>query len=119
MAELPAFVRAGMQKATREIKNTAGISLPAVYDDLTQRGRAAVRQAYVEEQDGDCYYCRCSLDGEPAIDVLAKDVDWSRFPGGRSFLQHPVHLHHCHRTGLTLGAVHALCNAVLWQYDGE
>jgi hypothetical protein len=28
-------------------------------------------------------------------------------------------LHHCHQTGLTIGAVHAKCNAVLWQYHGE
>lgn len=32
---------------------------------------------------------------------------------------YPVHLHHDHKTGLTIGAVHAKCNAVLWQYYGE
>jgi hypothetical protein len=34
-------------------------------------------------------------------------------------LLHPVHLQHSHVTGLTEGAVHAFCNAVLWQYEGR
>jgi hypothetical protein len=37
----------------------------------------------------------------------------------KSFFKYPVHLHHCHKTGLTLGAVHHYCNAYLWQYLGE
>ena len=116
MAELPHGARGKLVRATREIKNTAGISLPAMYDDLTARGRAVAREAYVEQQEGLCYSCKAPLDGDPPP---MPPVDWTRFPGGRSFLKHPVHLHHCHRTGLTLGAVHALCNAVLWQYSGE
>jgi hypothetical protein len=35
------------------------------------------------------------------------------------FLKYPVHLHHSHVTGLTIGAVHAYCNAVLWVYHDE
>ena len=36
-----------------------------------------------------------------------------------NFFKWPVHLHHSHDTGMTIGAVHARCNAVLWQYHGE
>lgn len=119
MAELPPKARAGIAKAAAEIKNLAGITLPARYDDLTQRGRAAAREAYVEEQGGLCYHCKHELNGNPPDEIMSLPIDWTRFPGGRSFLTRPVHLHHCHRTGLTIGAVHALCNAVLWQYHGE
>jgi hypothetical protein len=30
-----------------------------------------------------------------------------------------IHLQHCHKTNMTEGAVHAYCNAVLWQYEGK
>jgi len=30
-----------------------------------------------------------------------------------------MHLHHNHETDMTEGAVHAYCNAVLWQYEGK
>ena len=36
-----------------------------------------------------------------------------------NFFKWPVHLHHCHDTGMTTGAVHCYCNAVLWQYPGK
>ena len=36
-----------------------------------------------------------------------------------SFFKYPVHLHHSHDTGKTIGAVHAYCNAVLWEYYGQ
>jgi hypothetical protein len=41
----------------------------------------------------------------------------SLFP--KNFLKWPVHLHHSHDTGMTIGAVHSYCNAVLWQYHNE
>lgn len=34
-------------------------------------------------------------------------------------LRYPVHLQHNHDTGMTEGAVHARCNAVMWQYLGR
>lgn len=49
--------------------------------------------------------------------VLSKPIDVSLFP--ENFFRWPVHLHHSHKTGMTIGAVHAYCNAVLWQYHGE
>lgn len=35
----------------------------------------------------------------------------------KNFLQHPIHLQHNHTTGMTEGAVHNYCNAVMWQYE--
>ncbi|AGI61771.1 hypothetical protein VCO139_0016 [Vibrio phage VCO139] len=37
----------------------------------------------------------------------------------KNMFQYPIHLHHDHNTGMTIGAVHARCNAVLWEYYGE
>lgn len=93
------------------------MKLPVKYKSLTRQDKRKVRQEYVLQQDGLCYYCNKSLKEPPREDVLAKSIKWQLFPDG--FLKYPVHLHHCHSTGYTLGAVHAYCNAVLWQYHGE
>ena len=88
--------------------------LPVYYDKLTQPERAEVRNQYWKEQEGLCYYCKTELTLSPN---MTKHIDWRKFP--KHFLKNPIHLHHRHDTGLTLGAVHAYCNAVLWQYHGE
>lgn len=93
--------------------------LPAFYPKLSRRERKQVREQYIEEQQGLCFYCGCLLNESPPKSILNKRIDWSRFPGGIRFLRHPIHLQHCHKTGLTEGAVHAYCNAVLWQYEGR
>lgn len=115
MAELPPRWRKGLAKAGRDVAK--GVALPAAYDALSASQRAIAREMYVEQQAGLCFYCKEPLDRDCPIPM--PPIDWSRFPGARGFLKHPVHLHHDHDTGLTLGAVHALCNAVLWQYHGE
>lgn len=92
-------------------------ALPVIYDDLPQAERRLVREQYVSLQNGKCYYCGNPFWSGPRSDVKAKSIDWKRFPP--NFLKWPVHLHHSHDTGLTIGAVHAYCNAVLWQYEGE
>lgn len=92
----------------------------ARYSVLTQRERAIVRDAYVERQGGMCSHCGHPLHEKPPWSITDKIIRWDRFPGGRAgFLRYPVHLHHDHETDYTLGAVHAYCNAVLWQYHGE
>lgn len=73
-----------------------------------------MREEYVRRQDGLCMYCSKSLSEEPVMD---KKINWNMFPEG--FLNYPVHLDHDHSTGLTRGAVHAYCNAVMWQYEGK
>lgn len=90
---------------------------PAIYDELDQSQRQYLRGEYVKAQSGKCHYCNAPLSGQPPDAVAKKRIDWRRFP--RNFLRYPVHLHHSHDTGLTIGAVHARCNAVLWQYHGE
>ena len=93
------------------------MKLPVKYDDLTPDVRKLVREQYVKDQDGLCYYCKCSLRGKPSEEVMQKRIRWSLFP--KHFLKWPIHLHHNRESGLTIGAVHAKCNAVLWQYEGE
>lgn len=92
-------------------------NLPVYYNNLSIHERRLVREQYVKEQDHLCYFCGKSLLDGPPDNILNKKINWNLFPKG--FLDYPVHLQHDHRTGLTEGAVHAYCNAVLWQYHGK
>lgn len=93
------------------------MDLPVNYTLLTQYQRRQVREEYVRLQGGLCHYCGMPLDGKPSKAVLKKRLNMRLFPVG--FLHHPIHLHHDHDTGMTIGAVHARCNGVLFQYHGE
>lgn len=93
------------------------LTLPADYDAMTFAERRMVRLEYVKLQGGHCWHCKAPLLDGPTKEITDKRINWRLFP--KKFLRHPVHLHHNHRTGKTIGAVHALCNAVLWQYHGE
>jgi len=93
------------------------ITLPVNYDNLNQRLRRVIRLQYIEEQNNLCYYCKKPLSNGPSKEVGDKKITESLFPP--AFFMHPVHLHHSHDTGMTIGAVHAYCNAVLWEYEGE
>lgn len=93
------------------------MKLPVKYDSLQPRERRQVREEYVELQNGICMYCGSRLDKDPPDKILSKPIDLTLFPKG--FLTYPVHLQHCHKTGLTEGAVHAYCNAVLWEYEED
>jgi hypothetical protein len=91
------------------------VKLPVKYDDLEWYERKRVRNEYIVVQNGKCFYCKESLDIEAPDWIKNKEVNWNLFPGG--FLNHPIHLQHDHKTGLTEGAVHNYCNAVMWQYE--
>lgn len=93
------------------------MELPKIYDDLTWQERREVRNQYIKEQDGKCMFCDEDLSMPAPEWVTKKPISWKRFP--KNFLKYPVHLQHCHKTGLTEGAVHNYCNAVLWQYHGR
>lgn len=93
------------------------MDLPTDYRSLDWQNRKAVREEYVTRQKGLCRHCSAPLEGDAPSKVTSRHINWTRFP--KNFLKHPVHLHHNHRTGQTIGAVHAYCNAVLWQYHGE
>jgi hypothetical protein len=93
------------------------MKLPANYELLTFPERRAVRNEYVRVQGGKCSHCGMPLDGPPSEAIARKKINKRLFP--ESFFKWPVHLHHSHKTGMTIGAVHNTCNAVLWQYHGE
>ncbi len=93
------------------------LSLPVNYSALLPHEKRIVREEYIRLQDGNCAHCGSPLSGDPRKDVAALPVKESLFP--ENFFRWPVHLHHSHKTGLTIGAVHCHCNAVLWQYYGE
>jgi len=93
------------------------MDLPTNYDALTQPQRAQARRQYAKEQGGKCAHCKCSLYGDPSQEVMAYPLDEMSFP--YRFFAYPIHLHHNHMSGMTIGAVHARCNGVLQRLHGE
>lgn len=93
------------------------VELPVPYTPLTRAERREVRLRYIEKQGGKCHHCKGDLKEDPPSEILEKRIHLYLYPPG--FLDNPVHLHHDHNTDLTIGAVHAYCNAVLWEYYGE
>lgn len=93
------------------------MELPTNYELLSSSERRTARGQYVKLQEGLCYWCRAPLDGPPADGEKRKSIRRDLFPS--NFFKHPIHLQHCHKTGMTEGAVHAHCNAVMWQYYGR
>jgi len=93
------------------------MKLPTRYHDLSRSERRQAREQYVWEQKGKCYWCGHPLFGEPPKNIKDLEIDWRLFPKG--FLDYPIHLQHNHDTDMTEGAVHAYCNAVMWQYEGR
>jgi len=90
------------------------MDLPVNYDEIDQPERRKVREEYIKRQEGKCCHCGQALDQKAEEN---KEINRNLFP--TKFFNHPVHLHHNHDTGMTIGAVHCYCNAVLWQYHGE
>lgn len=96
---------------------TKKYNLPVNYNELERHQRTAVRKQYIKEQNNLCQYCKRSLDGQPDDLIYQKGIRWDLFPD--NFQDYPIHLHHNHETGMTIGAVHMKCNAYLWQYKGK
>ncbi len=88
-----------------------------MYDDITWQERRIVREEYIVLQKGLCWHCGNDIHKEPPSDITDLALDQRLW--GPEFLKHPVHLHHDHKTGLTIGATHAYCNAVLAMYYGQ
>ena len=93
------------------------MKLPVNYTNLHWTERKVVREQYIKEQKGLCLYCNCSLNKEVPKNIMDKKINWDFFPD--NFLKYPIHLQHNHNTGMTEGAVHSYCNAVMWQYEGR
>ena len=91
--------------------------LPTNYDKLSPMERAEVRNRYVELQEGKCWHCKRTLTKGPALSIRRMSLEGVTFP--KTFFHSRIHLHHNHETGLTIGAVHAKCNAILAVYYGE
>jgi len=93
------------------------MELPVDYDKLHFREKKKVREEYVRLQNNKCWYCNGDLNRPSVIDLKKVPINVSLFP--KNFFKYPVHLHHNHDNGMTIGAVHNYCNAVLWQYHGQ
>lgn len=93
------------------------MKLPVKYNNLTPQNKKIVREKYIELQKGKCYHCGAPLDRPPHETARNRKVTPKLYPKG--FFNNPIHLHHDRNTGMTLGAVHCHCNAVLWEYYGE
>lgn len=91
--------------------------LPINYERATPAERKQARGLYETLQNGDCWFCHNPLDALPPKKLTELPINWNRFP--EHFQVHPVHLQHDHETGMTEGAVHAFCNAFLWDYLGR
>jgi len=91
--------------------------LPTLYSKLSWARKREAREQYIKEQNGKCMFCNNKLSEKPPEPIENADIDWMLFPTG--FLKHPIHLQHDHDTDMTEGAVHAMCNAYMWQYEGR
>lgn len=91
------------------------IELPTKYASLAPHEKRLVRERYIQMQGGNCWYCEEPLSEKSPHEVAQKPINRWRYPKG--FFNHPIHLHHDHSDGLTIGAVHSYCNAVSFDYD--
>jgi len=90
------------------------MELPINYNEAHWLVRKHAREEYARRQNGLCCHCGRPLDKEPNRD---KPINKRVFP--KNFFKWPVHLHHDHDSGMTIGAIHNYCNAVLWQYHSK
>tara|TARA_B100000749_G_scaffold280310_1_gene275941 strand:+ start:2210 stop:2503 length:294 start_codon:yes stop_codon:yes gene_type:complete len=93
------------------------IQIPINYETSSRRDIRRARKAHSIKQGGKCWYCDVDLYKTPPERILDMQIGLHLFPPG--FFNHRVHLHHDHATGMTVGTVHHVCNAILWQYHGE
>jgi hypothetical protein len=105
----------GNEKTNRHVIGDS-MKIPANYDELNWKERRIVREEYIELQHGKCWFCGELLKGDPSDKIIGKPLNKNLFP--KNFFRYPIHLHHDHETGITIGAVHSKCNAVMWQYYG-
>jgi hypothetical protein len=91
--------------------------LPVNYNKISSSMRREVREEYIKLQNGICLYCGMPLNDEPSNIIKNKPIHEYLYPP--NFFRYPVHLHHDHVTGMTKGAVHNYCNAVMWEYENE
>lgn len=93
------------------------MTLPINYTELDWVERRDVRNEYIKIQNNLCSHCKNVLTESPPPEITSMKINKKLFPP--NFFKYPIHLHHNHDTGMTIGAVHNYCNAVLWEYHGE
>ena len=93
------------------------LQLPIKYSTASPALRRSARNQYISEQKGLCAHCNTPLSVIPQHIIDEFPINSSLFPNG--MFDYAIHLHHCHDTDLTIGAVHCQCNAILWQYFHE
>jgi hypothetical protein len=91
--------------------------LPVIYSRIPPDKKRAVREQYIKEQGGLCFWCQSSLYLKPPSEITSLPINESLFPP--KFFESDAHLQHDHNTGLTEGVVHAYCNAVMWQFHNR
>ncbi len=84
------------------------MQLPINYNDSHFSIRKLAREQYIKEQEGKCCHCGELLINNPPMSITSKPINRKLFP--KHFFDWPVHLHHCHETGMTIGALHNICN---------
>jgi hypothetical protein len=92
------------------------MKLPTNYNILDSVERTLVREAYITQQKGKCVHCKENLDTPTSL-ISKYTINPTLFPP--HFFKYPIHLHHNHATGMTIGAAHCHCNAILWQYHNQ
>ena len=65
-------------------------NLPIDYTKLERKQRREVREQYILEQEGKCFYCKEDLGQPPPKRITDKPINWKYFPEG--FLDYPIHL---------------------------
>lgn len=93
------------------------MKLPINYVKANRWIRKEAREQYVKDQDGKCYHCKYLLNIKAPSIITNIPLTIHLFP--KDFFNWPIHLHHNHNTGMTIGAVHNYCNAILWEYHQE
>lgn len=93
------------------------LKLPINYSKADIKTKRAAREEYAKRQHGLCLVCKEPLCDSPSKEILEFKINEKLFP--KEFFKHAVHLHHDHKTGMTIGTVHSKCNAYLWQHKGE
>ncbi len=105
--------------------------LPIDYNKASRNLQRLAREEYVRRQNGLCCFCNYPLSQETPDSVkkeyplafrehenylyaMGSNRKTGTFPKG--MLDHPVHLHHNHETGLTIGAIHVYCNIISFVY---
>lgn len=87
------------------------------YSKLTPQERRKVREELMAKQEQLCWYCHKPFWMTPPSHIENYEYNMRVFPP--TMFKYPVHSHHDHETDVCIGAVHAKCNAYMWETEGK